>query len=87
HLPKAAVAELLRYGWQGAAGLYSASGGVVGAPASPDAAGSFDDLIDRAIAARDEHAIKFTEACRREQALNANPAYLAAARDAVSRLG
>ncbi len=50
-------------------------------------AGRFDDLIDRAIATRDEHAIKFTEACRRENALNPKPVYFAAARDAVSRLG
>ncbi len=87
HLDAPARAEMLRYGWQGAAGVYSASGGVVGAPAIPDTKGSYDDLIDRAIATRDEHAIKFTEACRRENALNPKPVYFAAAQDAVSRLG
>jgi hypothetical protein len=87
HLDPAPRAEMLRYGWQGAAGVYSASGGVAGAPAALGAAGSFDDLIDRAIATRDEHAIKFTEACRRENALNLKPIYFAAASDAVSRLG
>jgi hypothetical protein len=87
HLDLAARAEMLRYGWQGAAGVYAASGGVAGAAPDGAAAGSFDDLIDRAIASRDEHAIKFTEACRRENALNPKPVYFAAARDAVSRLG
>jgi len=87
HLDDPARAEMLRYGWQGAAGVYAASGGVPGSEASLDAAGSFDELIDRAIATRDEHAIKFTEACRRENALNPRPVYYAAARDAVGRLG
>lgn len=87
HLDGHARTEMLRYGWQGAAGVYAASGGEPGTPAIPDAAGSFDDLIDRAIATRDEHAIKFTEACRRENALNPKPIYHAAASDAVTRLG
>jgi Questin oxidase-like len=87
HLDAPARAEMLRYGWQGAAGVYSASGGVPGPPAIADSGGSFDDLIDRAIATKDEHAIKFTEACRREHALNPKPIYFAAARDAVARLG
>ncbi len=46
-----------------------------------------DDLIDRAVASQDEHAIKFTEACLREYALNPKPVYLPAARDAVERFG
>jgi hypothetical protein len=87
HLDAAARAEMLRYGWQGAAGVYAASGGVVEAAAPLPASGSFDDLIDRAIATRDEHAIKLTEACRRENELNPKPVYFAAAKDAVSRLG
>ena len=87
HLDASAKSQMLRYGWQGAAGMYAASGGEPGAPKVGEAAGTFDDLIDRAIATRDEHAIKFTEACRREHALNPKPAYLAAARDAVTRLG
>jgi hypothetical protein len=90
HLDAAARAEMLRYGWQGAAGVYAASGGVV-EPSTPlpavEKTASFDDLIDRAIATRDEHAIKLTEACRREHALNPKPVYFAAAKDAVSRLG
>ena len=45
------------------------------------------DLIDRAVAAGGAHSIKFTEACLREYALNPNPVYLAAARDATDRVG
>ena len=89
HLDAPARAEMLRYGWQGAAGVYAASGGAPGTAESIETTrtGSFDDLIDRAIATRDEHAIKFTEACRRENVLNPKPVYYAAARDAVTRLG
>lgn len=46
-----------------------------------------DDLIDRAVAAQEEHAIKFTEACLREYAINPKQVYLLGARDAVERLG
>jgi hypothetical protein len=86
HLDAPVRAEMLRYGWQGAAGVYAASGGEPGTLPASEPGGTFDDLIDRAIATRDEHAIKFTEACRREHALNPKPVYLAAARDAVTRL-
>ena len=40
-----------------------------------------------ALATGDEHAIKFTEACLREHALNPKPVYLAAARAAVGSFG
>jgi hypothetical protein len=88
HLDPPARRSVLHYGWQGAAALYSASGGRMAAPAAargtPE---SREDLVDHAIATRDEHAIKFTEACLREHALNPKPVYLAAARAAVARLG
>ncbi len=48
--------------------------------------GSNDELIDRAIACGDEHAIKFTEVCLREHALNPDPAFLAAAAHATQML-
>jgi hypothetical protein len=87
HLDVKARSEMLRYGWQAASGLYAASGGTLGessAAAAPR--GNREDLIDRALATGDEHAIKFTEACFREYALNPKPVYLEAARDAVERL-
>jgi hypothetical protein len=85
YLTPGAKQSMLRYGWQAAAALYAAFGGV--APevtVSPEKQGqNRDDLIDRAIANGDEHAIKFTEACLREYALNPKPVYLVAARHAV----
>lgn len=87
YLDAPARSGLLRYGWQGAAGVYAASGGSAGDPAAaPAPGGSRDDLINRALATGDEHAIKFTEACLREHALSPNPVYLRAAWDAVGRL-
>ena len=88
HLDAKARAALLRYGWQGAAALYAASGGKWPSPTPvPAEKGGREDLVDRAVATGDEHAIKFTEACLREYALNPKPVYLAAARAAVARLG
>ena len=48
--------------------------------------GDEDELIDRAIACGDEHAIKFTEVCLREHALKPDPAFLAAADHAIQML-
>ena len=48
--------------------------------------GDQDELIERAIACGDEHAIKFTEVCLREHALNPDPAFLAAADHAIRML-
>ena len=45
-----------------------------------------EDLVDRAVRSGNEHAIKLTEACLREHALEPNPIYLAAAADASARL-
>jgi hypothetical protein len=70
---------ILRYGWQLAAGIYSAFGETL-IKSKPDANESKEDLIDRAVKNGDEHAIKFTEACLREYALNPKPVYLLAAR-------
>jgi len=78
---------LLRYGWLGAAALYSASGGHTSALRPASAPPRPHDLVDRAIATGDEHSIKFTEACLREYALNPKRVYLQAAQDVVSRLG
>ncbi|MGH9901408.1 MAG: questin oxidase family protein, partial [Pyrinomonadaceae bacterium] len=87
HLSPEATRSLLRHGWQAAAAFYATFGH------APPAAGPFEvkelnreDLIDRSLAATDEHAIKFTEACLREYALNPRPAYLLAARHAAERL-
>jgi hypothetical protein len=44
-------------------------------------------LIDRALSTGDEHAIKLTEACLREHALESRPVYLQTASHAINRLG
>lgn len=81
-----AVRVSLRYGWQAAAALYAAFGDTPSGPFE-EPAGDAQDLIDRAVASGDEHAIKFTEACLREHVLNSRPVYLAAARHASGVLG
>jgi hypothetical protein len=91
HLDGETVRAGLQYAWQAAAAIYAAYGEPAerepgdGAAAVPE--GGIEDLIDRAIASGDEHAIKFTEACLREHGLNPEPVYLSAACDAVERLG
>ena len=87
HLEPDAVQPLLSYAWQAGAALYSAFGSAPAPSAIEAPAGDRDDLIDRAVATGDEHAIKFTEACLREYELNPKPVYLAAARHAAERLG
>jgi hypothetical protein len=86
YLPTATKQLILHYGWQMAAALYSVFGS--GSNNSLSAAKEIkrDDLIDRAVATQDEHAIKFTEACLREYALNPKPIYLQAADEATERL-
>ena len=75
-----------RYVWQAAAGLYAwyadapAGPTVVALPAVDSA-----ELVEHAVASGDEHAIKFTEACLREHALNPKPVYFAAADAWVSK--
>jgi hypothetical protein len=87
YLSSAATRRALRYGWQLGAAIYSVY--AAGSANPPSAASEIkrDELIDRAVATEDEHAIKFTESCLREYALNPKPIYLVAARDAVGRFG
>lgn len=86
YLSLATAQKVLIYGWQTAAGLYS-----IGAKTTPNKLSenkeiNKEDLIARAVASNEEHAIKFTEACLREHALNPKPVYLQAAHDALGRL-
>lgn len=76
---------LVRYVWQAGAAI-TVGHAVHREPVGVDSAGDWDDLIDRAVAGRDEHAIKFVEACRNEFKLTAEPIFFAAASDAVARL-
>jgi hypothetical protein len=87
YLDDATARAAARFAWQAGCGLYAAFG------RTPEPAGeieppreSRETLIDMAVAHGDEHAIKFMEACLREDTLNPSPAYLAAARSALDRL-
>ena len=87
HVGAASRQALLRYAWQAAAGLYAALSRAGGPPAPlPESADGWDSLVERAVAAGDEHAIKFGEACRREDAVRPAVIYRHAARDAADRL-
>ena len=81
--------QAARYAWQACAAVYAWYSGAPAQDASSLLAPEedHDELIDRAVAAGGAHSIKFTEACLREYALNPNPVYLVAARDAAERVG
>jgi hypothetical protein len=77
----------LAYAWQSAAAMYATFGTRADLSHLEDVkVGNHDELIERAIACGDEHAIKFTEVCLREHALNPDPALLAAAVHATQML-
>ncbi len=86
HVTAPVQASLLRYAWQAAAGFYAALGRPPATPTLPDTPPTAAELVDRAVANGDEHAIKFTEACLREHAILPRPVFLEAARDATARL-
>jgi hypothetical protein len=77
--------RLLHYGWQMSAGLYSIAETVTNQP-SQEKEIKPADLIARAVEINEEHAIKLTEACLREHALNPKPIYLEAAHDILGRI-
>jgi hypothetical protein len=89
HLTVATRQAAMRYAWQACASIYAAYGNVApGELPALDEPVAFDadDLIAQAVAARDEHAIKFTEACLKELRITGDPAFVVAAQDAVARL-
>ena len=77
----------LAYAWQTAAAMYATFGTRSDLSRFGETkVESKDELIDRAIACGDEHAIKFTEVCLREYALKPDLAFLAAASHAIRML-
>ena len=87
YLPNDTARPALAYAWQAAAAMYATFGTRADLPRVDQfKAVDRDELFDRAIACGDEHAIKFTEVCLREHALNPDPAYLAAADHATRML-
>ena len=86
-MPESAARDLLRYAWQSSCALYAAFGSETPAMGDVDApVTSRDTLIDTATAHGDEHVIKFTEACLREDGIRPSPAFAAAAHHAATIL-
>ncbi len=88
YLDAASARAALAYAWQAAAAMYATFGTQTQLPNldQRDSGGDHAELIECAVKCGDEHAIKFTEVCLREHALNPDPAYIAAANHAVAML-
>lgn len=86
HISEASARIAARYAWQACAAIHSRGHHphevtpLLNQPTR-------DDLIDRCVYSGDEHAIKYTEACLREYALNPDPAFLAGPLDISNRYG
>jgi len=87
HVGASTGRALLPYLWQAECALY-ATFGARPVPADPvvPAAELSDTLIAMAVANGDEHVIKFTETCLREDAITHSPIYRAAARQAIKMI-
>lgn len=84
HLPPSTHADVYAYAWQVVAAMVATYGDAAETSAEP--IGSVDEIIDRAVASGDEHAIKMTEACLREYRDRPDGIFLVAASDAAVRL-
>ena len=90
YLPRELGARFYRHLWQVSAAIAA----IFATPATPDSETDPeigepsllpDELIDRAIEHCDEHTIKLTEACLREDRIRPDPAYRAAAEAVLHR--
>jgi hypothetical protein len=87
-LPEEDHDAALAYAWQAVAALHVAYAVDRHAPEDVDGVvPSSEELIDRAVASGDEHALKLTEAALRSHARTGDPDLLRAAVDASTRLG
>jgi hypothetical protein len=80
------AARLLACAWQACAAIYAVFGRPPEAGDAEPSRASREELIGAAVKSGDEHAIKFTEACLRLDAMKPSPAYRAAASRAVELL-
>jgi hypothetical protein len=89
YLKEADARLAARYAWQACAAVYAWYDTSSPQPrpplAEPDE--SIEELIDRAVATGDVHAIKLVEVCLREYQADPKPVYLVASRDVSDRLG
>jgi hypothetical protein len=79
HLGPDALRPLLRYIWQLDAAVYATHTAPGAERAAVQPFPTSRDLVAAAVDGGDEHAIKLTEVCLREQAISPDPAYLAVA--------
>jgi len=87
YLDAATARGALRYAWQAGAALYATFGTAPPRAEDPEPPRATQgELVERAIANGDEHAIKLAEACLAEHARRPAPAYLAAADRALELL-
>jgi hypothetical protein len=87
YLDDAGRRAALRFAWQSSCALYAAFGNRAAPEGRIEPPGEdVEQLVDRAVAHGDEHAIKFTEACLHQHARQPSPAYLAAAHHALDVL-
>jgi hypothetical protein len=86
YLPDAGHAGAFAYVWQVCCALCSTCADFTPAVAGHPVAGDDDEVVDRAVAGGGAHAIKLVEACRREDAISADPVYRAAAADGAGRM-
>jgi hypothetical protein len=85
HMPGALDRVALAYCWQAVAAWVAAYGNGTSAP-DESPLPSEPEIVGRALATHDHHAIKFAEACLRENRLNPEAIYLKAAVDWPLRL-
>lgn len=83
YLPMAEGIELLRYGWQYSAAIYSTFGRKNPVEEYPDPDEDYNHLADAAIATKIPHIIAFTEVCLREHRHDDDLIFLAAAWNAI----
>jgi hypothetical protein len=86
HLEPAQTNALLRYGWQFAGAMYAIYGRVNPVEELPRAEDAPDELINGAVASRNEYVVIFADACLQEYAIQPDTIYLAAGREAISQL-
>jgi hypothetical protein len=86
HVSERTARQLLAYAWQAGVALYCVYATTPAGRPAPSALRSRDELIDRAVATQDEHAVKFVEACLREEAARPEPVFRAAAANALDQI-
>lgn len=86
HLPAELHWDSVAAAWQFTAAIRAAYGTGHREPESPVTPTDYTTLTDRAIATGDPHAIKYVEACQREDALAGDPIYAIVATDWVRRM-